>query len=514
VLVVGAGATGLGIALDLCLRGAQVVVADQGDLGQGTSGRFHGLLHSGARYSISDPQSASDCAGENQILRRIAPAAIEETGGLFIALPGDPVDYPDRWLSACLQSGVPVKEISPARACDLEPMLNPTLTRAFQVQDASIDSFYLLHQLAAKIESLGGFVALRSPVLALEQHRGSVEGAVLLDGTNSREQRIEAKIVVNAAGPWAAQIAALAGGEVPLALGKGLMIAMAARLVHTVINRCRAPSDSDVIVPIGTVCVLGTTDEAVASPEDLSVDSAQARRMIIDMQDMLPGLSHHRALRTWAGIRPLYRPQPAAHEETRQLGRAHTIIDHGCQQGIAGLVTIIGGKLTTYRLMAEDLVDLIAPRLGLTKACSTAHEPLSAPHKAHYQLTSRLRHLERLRTDRDRLLCECELIHESAVIRALASGHAHSLDDLRRDLRLGMGPCQAAFCGYRAAGLAASSPQEADMPSDRYTSFWRERWKGIHPLAWGHGLRQIEFNRRIALELLGLESEAPPRHDP
>src|SRR3990167_3213316 len=100
LLVIGGGATGLGAAWDACLRGLKVILVEQSDLGQGTSGRYHGLLHSGGRYVLSDPISARDCAAENAILRRIAPQAIEDTGGLFVTTPADPQEFADRWRSA------------------------------------------------------------------------------------------------------------------------------------------------------------------------------------------------------------------------------------------------------------------------------------------------------------------------------------------------------------------------------------------------------------------------------
>jgi glycerol-3-phosphate dehydrogenase len=92
LLVIGGGATGLGIAWDASLRGIKTVLVEKGE---GTSGRYHGLLHSGGRYALSDPQSASDCASENKILREIASSAIEETGGYFVSTPTDPLEHPD-----------------------------------------------------------------------------------------------------------------------------------------------------------------------------------------------------------------------------------------------------------------------------------------------------------------------------------------------------------------------------------------------------------------------------------
>ncbi len=89
VLVIGGGATGAGVAWDAALRGLDVVLVDRADLAEGTSGRFHGLLHSGGRYAVKDPQAAEECIGENRILRGSPPTCIEDTGGFFVTTPWD-----------------------------------------------------------------------------------------------------------------------------------------------------------------------------------------------------------------------------------------------------------------------------------------------------------------------------------------------------------------------------------------------------------------------------------------
>ena len=96
VLIIGGGATGGGAALDLAPRGLRVALVERADLTDGTSGRYHGLLHSGGRYAVRDPESARECIEENRILRRILPHAIEDTGGLFITTPDDDQTYADK----------------------------------------------------------------------------------------------------------------------------------------------------------------------------------------------------------------------------------------------------------------------------------------------------------------------------------------------------------------------------------------------------------------------------------
>ena len=139
VLVIGGGATGAGVAWDAALRGFDVVLVDRADLAEGTSGRFHGLLHSGGRYAVKDPRAAEECIAENRILRRVAADCIEDTGGLFVTTPFDDPAYADRSRRAAAATGVDCEEIDAPQALRDEPRLNPGISRAFRVPDANID---------------------------------------------------------------------------------------------------------------------------------------------------------------------------------------------------------------------------------------------------------------------------------------------------------------------------------------------------------------------------------------
>ena len=130
VLVLGGGSTGVGVARDAAMRGFSTVLVERGDLATGTTGRFHGLLHSGGRYAVKDPQAARECIAENIVLRRIAADCIEDTGGLFVTTPIDDPDYADRFIKGCQDTGVPVEEIPVAEALRREPRLNRRITRA------------------------------------------------------------------------------------------------------------------------------------------------------------------------------------------------------------------------------------------------------------------------------------------------------------------------------------------------------------------------------------------------
>ncbi len=117
------------------------VLVDRADLAEGTSGRFHGLLHSGGRYVVKDPPAAVECIAENRILKRIAADCIEDTGGLFVTTPWDDPEYADRFVRGCRESDVDCEEIRVAQALRDEPRLNPRISRAFRVPDANIDAW-------------------------------------------------------------------------------------------------------------------------------------------------------------------------------------------------------------------------------------------------------------------------------------------------------------------------------------------------------------------------------------
>lgn len=505
LLVIGGGATGLGVAWDACLRGLKVVVVEQGDLGQGTSGRYHGLLHSGGRYVLSDPPSAIDCARENVVLRRVAPQTIEDTGGLFLASPTDPSDFADRWFDACRQTGVLAEPLDPADVLRREPALDRSLARAYAVQDASMDSFDLLHALGHAIRQAGGQLWLRHRLDRLVIHNGRVQAAIITSAADRQERILGVEMVVNAAGPWSRQVAAMAGLDLPIALSKGTMVALADRIVHTVINRLKPPSDGDIIVPVGTVAVLGTTDVPVPHPTTFTIEPWEVDLLLAEAEVLIPGLSSRRLLRAWAGVRPLYRPPAAAPDQPRTLPRAHNILDHAERDGLQGIVSIIGGKLTTFRLMAEQTVDVICRRLGVTASCRTAETPLEPAKQRFYTLPDRWHRLDSAEpaSTPPQVYCECEMVTRRDLETALASPEVKELDDIRRDLRLGMGPCQAGFCGYRAAGLATALGK-VSSPEDWLADFACERWRGMRPVAWGQSLRQMELHRRLYLDLLGL----------
>jgi glycerol-3-phosphate dehydrogenase len=504
VLVIGGGSTGAGVVRDAAMRGFKTVLVERRDLADGTTGRYHGLLHSGGRYAVKDPLAAEECVAENAILRRIASDCIENTGGLFVSTPWDDPAFGDTFLEGCRATGVPVEEIPVAEVLRREPRLHSGISRAFAVPDAALDPWKLVWGCARSAQQHGAEILLYHRVVALERDGRRVTGAVLRNELTGEELRMRAEIVVNAAGAWAGQIAELAGGRVNVLPGKGIMIAMNHRLVNTVINRCKPPADGDIIVPIRTVSVIGTTDSKVADPDDLEVTQSEIDEMLDEGEKLVPGFREARALRVWAGARPLFSAEEVA--DTRQVSRSHALIDHRERDGVERFVTITGGKATTFRLMAEVAVDAACAQLGVDRPCRTHEEPLPDSEDGRfYELGARLRAREP-RPKPEEIICECELITRERLEQAMERRHTANLDDIRRTLRLGMGPCQGGFCIYRATGiLHAVERLDSREANESLLSFLQERWKGVHPILYGDQVRQARLDDWIFQGLLGVQ---------
>ena len=524
VVVAGGGVTGVAVLRDLALRGVNAVLVERFDLGTGTSGRWHGLLHSGARYAVRDQESARECIEENTVLRRIAPHTVEDIGGLFVLLPGDDEAYAGKFVEGCQASGIPTEELSAAEARRREPLLAPAVKLAFAVPDGGIDSWALLRSMAADAEARGSRVLVRHPVVGVERAGDRITAVRVHDQVAGEDRLIGCQWVVNATGAWAGEIGRMAGVPIRMIAGKGVMVVMASRYVRGVVNACRKPADGDIIVPQHEVAILGTTSVQVDSPDDIAVAPADVDRMIDMCAQMVPSLASGRVLRAFAGSRPLYQPEsedgggsgglkpsPPVDQgsggDTREVSRTFTVLDHASRDGLGNMLSIVGGKLTTCRQMAEALVDRLAERMGVTEPCRTATEVLPGADHGPHRLAAPLAGVERDGAYGE-LICECELVTRGQVRAAIADGLTE-LEDLRRKLRLGYGPCQAAFCAWRAAGMLEGERGGGD-PLAGLERFLEERWRGQRATIWGDQARQALLNHAIYRGIFDLHGAGRP----
>lgn len=525
VIIIGGGATGAGIARDCSLRGIKVLLLERSDISTGATGRNHGLLHSGARYAVTDNESAKECIKENMVLRRIARHCVEETDGLFISLPEDGLDFQKKFIDACTEAGIRTEVLDPKEALRLEPSANPDLIGAVRVPDGAVDPFRLTASNIMDAKLHGADIRTYHEVTGFLREQDWITGVKAYDRHGHREVEFHARIVVNAGGIWGHGLAAMAGININMLPAKGALLIFGHRINGMVLNRCRKPSDADILVPGDTISLIGTTSSKVPyeSIDDMDITMDEVETLLREGEKLSPKLAYTRILRAYAGVRPLV----ASDDDPsgRTVSRGIVLLDHAERDGLHGFITITGGKLMTYRLMAEWATDLVCRKLGIDAKCTTAERPLPGSVEKSEETEKKImsrpvaqrrssinRHgdqAERISSSDSRknsLVCECEEVSVGEVEYAMDNLDVNNLVDLRRRTRIGMGTCQGELCACRAAGLMGSRGSDCiRRAKEDLVSFLNERWKGMYPIAWGDTLRESEYTSWVYESVCGLK---------
>ena len=370
MLVVGGGIVGAGTALDAATRGLATGLVEQRDLASGTSSRSSKLIHGGLRYlEMFDFGLVREALEERGLLlTRLAPHLVRPVPFLYPLhhtwqrpyIGAGLLLYDGMAMAGKYDMGVPrhahlfrkgVARIAP----DLR---TEDLKGAIRYYDAQVDDARLVLAVARTAASHGAHVATRTRAVGFLREGERVVGVRAVDLESGRELEVRAKVVVNAAGVWTDEIQEMIGG-------RGALNVQASKGIHLVVPRDRIRSEAGLIartetsvlfvIPWGAHWIIGTTDT------DWNLDKAHPAASRADIDYLLTHvntllrepLDHDDVVGVYAGLRPLVR---GAREPTSRISREHTVV-----APVPGLVMIAGGKLTTYRVMAKDAVDVAVP---------------------------------------------------------------------------------------------------------------------------------------------------------
>lgn len=400
VLVVGAGATGAGVALDAASRGLRVAVVDKGDLASGTSSKSSKLVHGGLRYLENYEFSlVREGVLERQLLLRLAPHLVRPMDFLYPVWPGTArrrllglglTTYDVFALAALGGRGLGSRvgavrrheRIDAERAAELAPALAGSgLSYAYLYGDSATDDARLVLAVAQVARRFGALVVPYAEVTGLTHGPdGRVDGAAVHDRLGGEgEVVLRARHVVNATGVWVDRLQGFdePGREAVVQPSKGVHVVVPSvrlplREASVLLPSRQGDGRSMFAIPWGRQTILGTTDTPYdGSLEDLSLTGADLAYVLAAGNDVFGrDLTADDVLGAWAGVRPLIRTPGA--RGMSDISRRHTLVE-----GRGGLLTITGGKLTTYRRMAKDVVDRIVARDGRTADCRTAAIPLT-----------------------------------------------------------------------------------------------------------------------------------------
>lgn len=514
VVIIGGGITGIGILWDLSLRGIKCTLIEKEDLGNGASGRNHGLLHSGGRYAVEDQEAAAECAQENMILKKIAPWAIDPCGGLFVRLAGDNQEYTQKWLRSCKDAGIKVEPQELATVYKKCPFLNSNIAEAYQVDDAAIDVYQIVRGLALASRSLGAEIITRTAVTGFVfDGSNSIVGVKTRNTLSGEEQIITASLVINAAGSWAGVVARMANCSVEILPDRGVLLVFNSRLSNCVINRLREPGDGDILVPSHNVSIFGTTSGVTKEPDRNIVDRYEVEKLLTVGSELFPDLKDFRILRAFAGVRPLLNGEKnSAQYDSRNLSRGFAIIDHKISDGVSGLISVVGGKFTTFRLMAEKAGDMVAKIYSSGKPSLTSSTPIPPPQTDRKLWAFKSKTFDRKLTENiNYRVCECEEVLAGEILNVAEELQVFTLDDLRKRSKFGMGTCQGTFCAYRVLGfLSETGFIQNGKATSLLIDFLNERWKGMLPVLAKEQLKEAEFAHALYTYTLGLEVNLSP----
>ncbi len=404
VLVIGGGITGVGIALDAAARGFSVALVEKDDFASGTSGRSSRLIHGGLRYlEHREFGLVRESLRERGILFRLAPHLVRPIPMYMLA-----DDLRSRATYRVGLTGYELlaagrnigyhRSVSAAQVGEAIPGLG-TRSRGFRYFECQVDDARLTIEVARAAQAAGARLANHARVTELLGD-GRVTGAVVADEMTGQRFEVRARAVVNAAGVWAEQVTRLAGpglADSGLAgsglAGLGLATAGGGRLlpskgVHLVFAPGAVRTTAALVAPSGAQdgrfifivpwedrVYAGTTDTPYAGDLDHpAVDAADRDYILAAVVQNFPGVTERDVVASWAGLRPLL-SQGHGDAQTGDLSRKHAIFTDP-----PGLFTITGGKLTTYRAMAEDLVDRVAAVPGAAEEPADRLEPDGPGH--------------------------------------------------------------------------------------------------------------------------------------
>lgn len=517
VCVIGGGITGAGIARDLSLRGLSVLLLEKGDWGAGTSGASSWMIHGGLRYLEFDWDTTRLSNLDAGHIVTIARNLVYRIAFLVPVLPEDKnniervetaMEVYDRFQP--LKKAHPHHRLSAAEALQVEPGLSPDIVGAVTLEEWGVDPHRLVYANVQDAVAHGARALNHTRATDLIRDGGQVIG-VKYRGPDGSVTEARARVVVNATGPWSPEIGAMAGTPVQLRPAKGIHIVYPHRISNFSVSAESIDGRDLLMMSHGGITLLGTTDDDFYGDLD-SVDvlEEEVDYLLQAFERVFPAIRQFRPVRTTAGVRPtLYKWRP--YEDS--LSRRYEVIDHQ-SQGVDGFVTIAGGKLSMYRLMAEETSDVVCRKLGHQARCTTATTPLpgnesdlapAAELARQHNITAlsviklQSRHgsnaaevLDETRTSR--MVCRCEPITEAELIHAARHEQVRTLADAFRRVCLAGGPCAGAACVLRASevigrqlGWSASQKFEAAH------EFVRGEWLGRAPVLGHVGWAQEEL---------------------
>jgi glycerol-3-phosphate dehydrogenase len=511
VAVIGGGVNGTGVARDLTLRGLKVVLFERHDLAFGASGNSSGMIHGGPRYLLNNPSVTKSSCLDSGYIQHIAPHLLFRIPFLMPVKGGARgrimLELYDAFFRAYddfqpLKRGEPHTRLDASGLAKLEPGLVGSVVGGVTFDEWGVDGARLCVMNALDARERGATVHIHTSVESIakavpedENNHDPAYALRVRDSMTQKAWRVRARAIVNATGAWGPMTATLGGlpaARVKIRPTKGIHVAFDRRLSNYALLTEAIDGRQIFLEPWQNISVIGTTDDDYYGDlDDVVSTSEEVRYLVQGIARIFPSIRTSRAIGTWAAVRPtLYGFGP---NEDR-LSREHAIVDHAVD-GAPRVYSMIGGKLASYRLFAQEMSDVLAPALGCRTPCTTHTQrlpggdgipealPLAAEARITPVASRRLSYRQGSRASRIVLrirknpreravVCVCEPVLEAEVRHAVHEEMARTTEDVARRTRLGLGACGGMRCAVRCGQILAEelglSPLEAIRDSRRF----------------------------------------------
>jgi glycerol-3-phosphate dehydrogenase len=488
VFILGGGVNGTGLARDLALRGLRVILAERNDLAFGASGNSSGMIHGGPRYLTTHPEVTRSSCLDSGYIQRIAPHMIFRIP-FFVPVYGRGaaarvrLDAYDAFFAVYddfqpLKRGKRHTRLTPDECEHVVPGLTTRdLAGAITTDEWGINGARLCNANALDAREHGATILLRTTVEKIHVEDGAVTGVRTLDRLTGVASEYTARVVVNATGAWGPITAALAGleGKVKLRPGKGVHLILDRPVTDVAVLVDAIDGRQIFIEPWENTSLIGTTDDdTYADLDDLPVTTDEVRYLVEGVEQVLPRVREARIVGTTVGARPTLYKYGTMEDA---LSREHEILDHA-KDGARGLYSLVGGKLASYRMFAQEAADLIAPTLG-NSTHGTSHtsplpggdrtlEPAVLAERFGISRHAATRLISRHGARAEAVLgdggpratvtvCRTEPVLAGEIRYAVKVEGARTLQDVARRTNLALGPCGGVECALAAAVIAGES---------------------------------------------------------
>ena len=525
--IIGGGINGSGIARDAALRGLRVALFEREDWGAGTTGHSTRMVHGGLRYLLYDVPTTRISSEDAGRIRRIAPHVTWRIPFLWPLFPGRRFfrEAQEALLAAYdvharRKLGIQHSRLSRAEALSIEPGLAPEVVGALTLDEWGCDVFRLAALNALDAREAGADIFSHTEVVELLMDGRSVHGVRAHDLIDARTFDVSARIVINAGGPWAGRVAGMADLDVKMRPGKGVHVTFERRIGNYGLILEGVDGRVMFLVPHGAETIVGTTDtDFYGDPGrvDLDVHGDEVAYVVEAAARALPQARDWRPTRAWAGVRNTLFEWGV---DSDDLSRRHEVIDHEKRDGVSGMLSVVGGKLASFRTQSQEAVDVALQKLGLPeRACTTGTRPLPgaeaepdfAPLSAQTGLPqwalervwrrvgSRIAQVfENAGPDDVAPVCRSEAVTRAEIVYAIRVEGCRTLEDLHRHAHVGAGGCDGVDCTVPAAMIAAELLQwTAERFDNEVRHFMNERWIARRAVLRGASLAQEEVWRAM-----------------